>query len=172
MGGFRNGDEAYSVLGDWGLCVEGERCSGVCGGEGGLWRRGAREMGGQLTRLRSRCVLNFLSAGISLKLLNLIKWRDERGEEQKFRLVNRVSSRWESFGYRLDLPQNMLDAWREECHHISARCWCKVMHHWLTGGDTPDYPATWDGLYEMLEDVEYFEVARQLREAVLAVKVQ
>ena len=66
----------------------------------------------------------------------------------------------------------MLDAWREECLNISARCWCKVMHYWLTGGHTPDYPATWDGLYEMLEDVEYFEVARQLREAVLAAKVQ
>ena len=112
-----------------------------------------------------------MSAGVSLKLLNLIKWRDESGQEQKFRLVNRVSSRWESFGYRLDLPQNMLDAWREECHHISAHCWCKVMHHWLTGGDTPDYPATWDGLFEILEDTEYFEVARQLKEAVLAAKV-
>ena len=131
-----------------------------------------REKGGQLMRLKSRCVLNFLSAGISLKLLNLIKWRDESGKEQKFRLVSRVSSRWESFGYRLDLPQNMLDAWREECLNNSARCWLKVMHHWLTGGDTPDYPATWDGLYEMLEDVEYFEMAQQLREAVLSAKVQ
>ena len=113
-----------------------------------------------------------LSAGISLKLLDLIKWRDESGKEQKLRLISRVSSKWESFGYRLDLPQNMLDAWRDECLNNSARCWCKVMHHWLTGGDTPDYPATWDGLYEMLEDVEYSEEARQLREAVLAAKVQ
>ena len=130
------------------------------------------EQGGQQTRLRSRCVLNFLSAGISLKLLNLIKWTDERGEEQTFRLVNRVSLKWESFGYRLDLPQNMLGAWRDECLNNSARCWCKVMHHWLTGGDTPDYPVTWDGLYVMLKDVEYSEEARELREAVLAAKVQ
>ena len=113
----------------------------------------------------------FLSAGISLRLLGLIKWRDERGEEQKFRLVNRVSSRWESFGYQLGLPQNMLDMWRMEYPDNPARCWMKVMQHWLTGGDTPDYPATWDGLYELLEDVEYFDVARQLREAVLAANV-
>ena len=113
----------------------------------------------------------FLSAGISLQLLNNIQWRDENGKKQKFRLINRVCSKWESFAYRLELPQNMLDAWRKECLNNSAHCWLKVMQHWLTGGNTPEYPATWDGLYELLKDVEYSEVARELREAVVAANV-
>ena len=109
---------------------------------------------------------NFLSAGISLKLLRLIKWRDKSGEEQS--LINRVCSKWESFGCRLEIPQIMLDIWREECLYNLPRCWLKVMEYWLTGGETPDYPATWDGLYKLLEDVEFDDVAWQLRNAVLA----
>lgn len=60
----------------------------------------------------------------------------------------------------------MLTAWREECLGNATRCWLKVMHRWLAGEDASDYPTSWDGLYEMLEDVEYTEVARQLREIV------
>lgn len=64
-----------------------------------------------------------------------------------------------------DIPENMLTAWREECRGIATRCWMKVMNCWLNKRFTP-YPPTWDGLYEMLEDTEYAEEARRLREAV------
>lgn len=101
-------------------------------------------------------------------MLNLIKWKDASGCVHKFRLVDRVSSKWESFGYRLDIPQDMLTAWWEESLGNSAKCWMKVMRHWLMGEQTSEYPTTWEGLYEMLEDVAYIEEARGLREAVLA----
>ena len=45
----------------------------------------------------------------------------------------------------------------------------KVMEYWLP---IPEYPPTWDGICEMLEDVEYTEEARQLRKAVAAAKEQ
>ena len=36
------------------------------------------------------------------------------------------------------------------------------------GGVLPDYPATWKGLYLLLEDVEYTEVAVKLKEIITA----
>ena len=117
--------------------------------------------------------MNHEFAGISLKLLKLIKWMDKDGKVQKFCLVDKVTSRWESFGYLLDIPQDKLDSWKVECLGDLAKCWIKVMNYWLVNsqildnpGDKPEYPATWEGLYEMLEDVEYAEVAKELREAV------
>ena len=99
----------------------------------------------------------------------LIKWKDSSGEVRKFRLVNIVSSKWEAFGYRLGIA-HMLDGWREECLASAQRCWWKVMQYWLSeyqcDTNTPDYPATWEGMYEMLDDVEFSEVAKQLKEAV------
>lgn len=104
-----------------------------------------------------------MDAGVSLRSLNLIKWK-----ETKFRLVNNVSSRWRSFGTRLDMPYNLLDAWWKECLGNSARCWNKVMGYWLDGGGTSDYPITWEGLYELLDDVEYSEITKDLKKIVTA----
>ena len=83
-----------------------------------------------------------------------------------FRLINKVSSRWEAFGRLLTIPEDMLTAWSAECLGIAAKCWMKVMDCWLKGVIARCYPPTWDGLYEMLEDVEYAEEAKQLKEAV------
>jgi hypothetical protein len=44
----------------------------------------------------------------------------------------------------------------------------KVMNYWLTHRHPSDYPPTWEGLCEMLEDVELAEVAVELRKAVEA----
>ncbi len=101
--------------------------------------------------------------GVSLKSLNLIKVNGE-----KFRLINMVSSRWESFGAQLDIHYNQLEAWRQECLGNAARCWNKVMGHWLAEGGTPNYPANWEGLYVLLKDVECSKIAQQLKEVVTA----
>jgi hypothetical protein len=113
--------------------------------------------------------LRLSTAGVSLKLLNRIKWEDGEGEVREFRLINRVRSKWESFGHRLDIQQSKLNDWREECEGNPTLCWMKVMVYWLTE-EIQDYPATWDRLYEMLEDMEFTEVAMELKEAVLTIR--
>ena len=105
---------------------------------------------------------------VSLKYLDLIK--GPKGET--FRLVDLVSSRWQSFGCQLGIPTDKLEAWRRECLGIATECWRKVMGQWLAGGGTHNYPATWEGLYVLLEDVEYMEVARELKTAVDNMRMQ
>ena len=102
---------------------------------------------------------------VSIKHLELIKWRTQR-----FRLVNRVSSKWETFGRRLDLYEDQLVCWERECLGKPARCWIEVMKYWLReGGIPPDYhPATWEKLYVLLDDVEYTEVTNELKEIIKA----
>lgn len=59
---------------------------------------------------------------------------------------------------------DQLEAWKDECLGKAAKCWMKVMNHWLDrGGILPNYPTTWEGLYVLLEDVEYSEVAEKLK---------
>jgi hypothetical protein len=99
--------------------------------------------------------------------LNLIKWRGNGGCVHKFRLINRVSAKWESFGRRLEIPSNVLQGWREECQADAAKCWNKVMEYWLAG-----HPATWESVYELLEDLEYTTVAKELKDALSAAMKQ
>ena len=55
----------------------------------------------------------------------------------------------------------MLNAWEMECLKKADQCWCKVMEHWLDQEDSP-YPVTWRGLFMLLEDAEYSQVAIEL----------
>ena len=67
----------------------------------------------------------------------------------------------------LELTVNQLDGWESEYRGAVSRCWNKVMEHWLDeGGVTEDYPATWEGLYTLLEDVQCTQVAEELKNAL------
>ena len=101
----------------------------------------------------------------SLLSLNIINWRDEQGREQKFRLVDKVSARWKNFGEMLGLEYNQLDALKQEKLGRVPECWKRVMDHWQRGGSA-EYPPTWEGLYSLLEDMEYGQIAVELKEAV------
>ena len=101
-----------------------------------------------------------------MRSLNLLKWQDEKGQEQTFRLVDKVSAKWEGFGLLLGLEYNQLDAVRRDQLGETARCWNRVMDHWREGCSV-DYPPTWDGLYSLLTDMEYSEYARELQQAVI-----
>ena len=102
---------------------------------------------------------NISSDVVTLQSLNLIK-----RTEGDFRLINKVCSKWESFGILLGIPYEVLSGWRKECG--TRRCWNTVMDHWLSIGGTPDYRPTWKGLYKLLKDGECTEIAKQLKAVV------
>lgn len=104
---------------------------------------------------------------LSLSTLTLLKWDSSSGCQHRFRLVNKVSSKWRRFGYRFGREENEIEALEDQCRGKASQCWCKVMGQWLEDGGTDDYPATWRGVVTLLEDVEFYEVARKL-EMVLA----
>ena len=64
----------------------------------------------------------------------------------------------------LGISSSQLDLWRQEKQAILERCEA-VLDHWLNH-PTEEYPATWEGLYELLEDCEFSEVVTKLKRAV------
>ena len=96
--------------------------------------------------------------------LTLLKWQED-GHNLKFRLIDKVQSKWWNLGTLLGLT-DLLTSWEKEYQNDASRCWTKVMTHWLNGGGGDDYPPTWEGLYTLLEDVQCVQVAKELREAV------
>ena len=101
-----------------------------------------------------------------MKFLNLLKWKDERGNEKTYQLVNRVSGKWMEFGIQLHISLNQLDGWRMQNLGNATGCWYKVMESWLSGAGGEEYPATWEGLYALVSDVGMAEVSKELRQAV------
>ena len=80
--------------------------------------------------------------------------------------MGRVSAEWRRFGTLLGISRNQLKAWDRENRGDVTMCWEDVMEHWLSGGGTHDYPATWEGLYTLLRDCNFSTVAADLQMAV------
>ena len=47
-----------------------------------------------------------------------------------------------------------------------TQCWNYLMEKWLLSKGTPSYPASWEGLYQMLVDAEAPDIAKLLWNAV------
>jgi hypothetical protein len=94
--------------------------------------------------------------------LTVIKWRNERGEVKKYKLKSSIMHRWRTIG-DLVVPRQKLAGWAKKMDDEEG---CRaVLSHWL---DNPphDYPATWEGLYELLDDSELGQAATELKQAV------
>ena len=103
------------------------------------------------------------SAKPNFSNLNLIKWRDERGEVRTFRLKTSIVHKWKDTGALVGVPRQLLIVWAGKSNDEDS---CdKVLSYWL---DQPPsrYPATWEGLYRLLKDSQLSEVAVELKEAV------
>ena len=97
--------------------------------------------------------------------LHLIKWKDKSGQTQTFRLVDRVSASWRRFGTILRLAENQLEKWEDQYRGDANMCWARVMEEWLNQC-SEDYPASWEGLYTLMDDAEFSQVTEELRKAV------
>ena len=110
-------------------------------------------------------IILLIIAGPSLKLLNLLKWKDEQDQEHVFRLVDRVCADWKNFGINLGITNSVLEGLNKQYLGECSTCWNEVMDKWLNGV-SEEYPVTWEGLYSLLADTKYPTVAKELEEAV------
>ena len=94
--------------------------------------------------------------------LTVIRWKNERGETKKFKLKNSVIHKWRDIG-NLVVPRQQLEVWAKR--KDDKECCEAVLSHWLDHAPR-HYPATWDGLYELLDDSELGQVATELKQAV------
>ena len=80
--------------------------------------------------------------------------------------MNKVSSRWVEFGLQVGLDLDQLKVWERQYHENGTRCWQEVMTYWINVGGTPDYPVKWEGLDQLLKDVQCGKVAKDLKKAL------
>ena len=103
-----------------------------------------------------------------MKYLKLIRWTDKKGREQTFSLMDKISWKWQDLGIMIGLESTQLDVYDFENQGNPTECCERVLTEWLYGqdGTRGDYPVTWNGLRELLQDVEISEVAERFMEAL------
>ena len=97
--------------------------------------------------------------------VDLITWRDG-SEIGKFRLINLIIGKCDKISNQFNIPRALYSGWEKQKQGSQDEICHTVLQHWLDSG-TGRYPITWNGLIEVLEDVQLGEVAKQLKTALL-----
>ena len=84
--------------------------------------------------------------------------------------MDMIGSRWHSIGQSLGLLPSQLDGISTEHRDNAIECCRAVLGKWLEN-PPPDYPVTWDGLLELLEDCQLAQVAVKLKSALSEAKL-
>ena len=103
---------------------------------------------------------------LTVSYLALIKWKDDKGNSHRFRLIDEICMYWRDMGMYLGIPVSMLDVFREKTLNNPIECCQQVISYWLESDRTLRYPKKWDGVYELLTDIKCSQIAENLREAV------
>ena len=101
---------------------------------------------------------------VSMKNLTLMKWTDSQGKQHKLRIVQNICPRWRQIGNLLNISDSLLESILSQYRGDLEECCYAVLRQWLDNG-SPDYPLTWEGLLELLNDVDCSQVADQLKDA-------
>ena len=102
-----------------------------------------------------------------MSALTLLKWQDEQGRAQEFRLVRKVNANWRILGTLLGFEMAELKSLDLQHRGDATACWMEVMERLLNGGCVANsYPPTWEGVCTLLKDIECASVADQLKRAL------
>ena len=117
---------------------------------------------------------NYISYFLSLaflahptnKNLQLIKWRNEKGEDKELRIKKSICDKWKQVGDLLEIENSVLMIWDTNCGRQDPLARIDlVLNYWMEN-PIDEYPVSWKGLCKLLENIECSEVAKKLREAL------
>ena len=96
--------------------------------------------------------------------LTLIKWK-KGGESGRLRIIDTICNEWEKIGSTLGIPSPKISTIRAQNNHDPQRCCNSVFGYWFQN-PPKEYPLTWSGFIELLQDVEFEALADELTEAL------
>ena len=107
--------------------------------------------------------LTHVSSLSSLRMSNLtlIKWEDEDGEIQSFKLLEMISSKWWDAGIRLGLTIDALENYKQKTEDNDKRLEY-IFWQWIDDNGHQEYQLTWKGLSELLRDIDKDSAAEEL----------
>ena len=99
----------------------------------------------------------------TMKNLTIIKKTDHRKQVHQLRLIEQMSPQWKKASDLLGLPPDHTT--RIEKNHRAVKDCCReIMAQWLAHADGMyNYTTTWEGMCQLLEDMELSTIAENLR---------
>ena len=95
--------------------------------------------------------------------------------KESFNLIKEAGSHWEGLRKRLQYEKKELKQLSEktgktvqddeEVEKYNEKCLLLILEDWLKGKGGPEYPPTWEGLINLLNDAGISDIAEKLKKA-------
>ena len=79
--------------------------------------------------------------------------------------MEKIQNRWRDIGQLVEISPSQLEAISTQHRDNPLECCRDVLGRW-SENPPDDYPATWDGLIELLDDCKLTLVANELKDAL------
>lgn len=83
----------------------------------------------------------------------------------KLHLLEKISDKWRKFGELLEIEDAQLEGFGVQYQNNVEECCRAVLKKWRENPPA-DYPVTWGGLIELLDDSKLPEVVTELKDAL------
>ncbi len=96
----------------------------------------------------------------------LLKWTDSDHKKHRIQIISELSPKWSDISDLLGFSTARIQQIRQDNSGVQDRC-KEVMRLWLDSEEGAyHYPTTWEGLIELLEDIELSILASDIRKVV------
>ena len=94
-----------------------------------------------------------------------MRWTDQNGEAHVIKIRDNISPKWIEAGDLLGLSSERLKGIDLQRRGDVGMCIRDVLVDWLHENKS-SYPTTWEGVVQLLEDIELSAIAQQLKIAL------
>ncbi len=99
-----------------------------------------------------------------------MKWKDSQGQSKEIRIIEESSHKWRTMGNLLGISTAKLTSYRTAHLNMNEACCEEVLLYWLGRRGSQEYPVTWDGFHELLEDIDLVALSEKLSQALQAMQ--
>jgi hypothetical protein len=77
-------------------------------------------------------------------------------------IIQKVSAEWRQLGHHFGMSVTGLDNIEKKAQFDNLSCCERVFDHWINCDGTPDYPLSWDSVYNVLCAIGYRGIANDM----------
>ena len=84
---------------------------------------------------------------------------------KQLRIKDSICNEWRDIGHLFNIKNSVLKAWATACRDKPLDCIEEVMTYWFEN-PIAEYPVSWEGLKDLLNDIQHNEVTKELEKAL------
>ena len=103
--------------------------------------------------------------------MQLLKYRGKDGKVQRLNVISRASHKWKRIADRISNNPSKTESLSLQCNHNPSECLRQLFKDcFISNKPANEYSQDWEGIVELLKDVEEEQLAVEVKDMVVKCK--